>query len=140
AVVGQAEKGDVIKAQDEAIKELREMLEKYQHLSLVVQEHEKFMKKQAEEIERLRKLIKDPDVRKLEAENKQLRLQAEQFEAQLRTSQERTEKLVEHIQELTRALARKEAGVDPDRVVVRPNEPNPPAKAMEGKITKVDGN
>lgn len=99
-------------------------------------------KRQADEIALLNTIIKDREtsIVRLEADVKTFRGQAQNFESIARTKQSQNEGLLDQIRDLGRALAAKEAGVNPDRMVLlNPNEPNPPAVKIEGKIQKVDG-
>lgn len=76
----------------------------------------------------------------LQASVKVFRQQAQQFETQSRTRQIQNEHLLEQLREATLALSREKAGVTPDRMRVRnPNDPNPPAFKIDGKIEKVEG-
>lgn len=102
----------------------------------------KLAQRQADEIALLNTIIKDREttVVRLEADVKSFRGIAQNFESIARDKQIKNEGLLEQIRELTRSLAAKEAGVNPDRMVIlNPNEPNPPAVKIEGKIQKVEG-
>ena len=94
------------------------------------------------EVAVLRTTIKDREttIVDLEASVKTFRLQASNFEALARTRQTQNENLLEQLREVTLALNKKEAGVADYRLTsVKPNEPNPPAVKIEGKIQKVAG-
>lgn len=88
------------------------------------------------------KAIKDRErkVVELEADVKKLRIEAVQFEALARTTKIQNENLLAQLQEVTLALTREKAGVvSQDVMVIRnPNEPNPPAVQVNGKVEKVD--
>lgn len=96
----------------------------------------------ANEIAEQTKQIKEREVTivRLEADVKKLRIDAVQFEAQARTLKIQNENLLEQLREATVALAREKAGVvSADVMVIRnPNDPNPPAAKVNGKVEKVD--
>ncbi len=96
-----------------------------------------------DEITVLNSAIKDREstIVQLQASVKGFRQQAQNFESIARTRQIQNENLLEQLRDVTRALALKESGVSPERMVVRnPNDPNPPAFKIDGKIEKVEGN
>ena len=98
-------------------------------------------KRLADEIVDLNKTIKlrEGQIVKLETDVKTYRLSALNFEALANGRQIKNENLLEKIRDLTTTLARMEAGVNPNTSVIRnPNEPNPPAVMVNGKIEKVD--
>ncbi|MBI2805742.1 MAG: hypothetical protein HYX68_12250 [Planctomycetes bacterium] len=77
---------------------------------------------------------------KLEADIKTYRIVAQNFEAKYRDGLTRTENLLEQNQALSKRIALLESGVNPNTIVVRnPNDPNPPAVLVNGKVEKVDG-
>jgi len=95
-----------------------------------------------DEIALLNSAIKDREgtIVQLQTSVKTFRQQAQNFESIARTRQIQNEHLLEQLRDVTRALALKESGVSPERMVVRnPNDPNPPAFKIDGKIEKVEG-
>jgi hypothetical protein len=95
-----------------------------------------------DEIAVLNSAIKDREstIVQLQASVKVFRQQAQNFESIARTRQIQNENLLEQLRDVTRALALKDSGVSPERMVVRnPNDPNPPAFKIDGKIEKVEG-
>ena len=95
-----------------------------------------------DEIAVLNSAIKDREgtIVQLQTSVKTFRQQAQNFESIARTRQIQNENLLEQLRDVTRALALKESGVSPERMVVRnPNDPNPPAFKIDGKIEKVEG-
>ena len=95
-----------------------------------------------DEIALLNSAIKDREgtIVQLQTSVKTFRQQAQNFESIARTRQIQNENLLEQLRDVTRALALKESGVSPERMVVRnPNDPNPPAFKIDGKIEKVEG-
>ncbi len=111
-------------------------------LAQTVAQSKQLAKRQADEIALLNGIIKDreTEIVRLGVEVKSNRSIAQNFESIARDKQQKNEGLLEQIRELTRALAAKDAGVNPDRMVIlNPNEPNPPAVKIEGKIQKVEG-
>jgi hypothetical protein len=95
-----------------------------------------------DEIAVLNSAIKDREgtIVQLQTSVKTFRQQAQNFESIARTRQIQNENLLEQLRDVTRALALKESGVSPERMVVRnPNDPNPPAFKIDGKIEKIDG-
>jgi hypothetical protein len=95
-----------------------------------------------DEIAVLNSAIKDREgtIVQLQAGVKVFRQQAQNFESIARTRQIQNENLLEQLRDVTRALALKDSGVSPERMIIRnPNDPNPPAFKMNGKIEKVEG-
>jgi len=95
-----------------------------------------------DEIAVLNSAIKDREgtIVQLQTSVKTFRQQAQNFESIARTRQIQNENLLEQLRDVTRALALKESGVSSERMVVRnPNDPNPPAFKIDGKIEKIDG-
>ena len=94
-----------------------------------------------DEIVGLNKTIKDREgtIVKNEANIKTFQVSALNFESLAKARQIQNENLLEQLQEKTRLLAQKEAGVNPDAAIIRnPNEPNPPAVYVKGTVEKVD--
>ncbi len=109
---------------------------------LIVTETRTAKERLVQEIAEQAKTIKEREVNivRLEADVKKLRVEAVQFEALARTTKIQNENLLEQLREVTLALTREKAGVvSADVMVIRnPNEPNPPAVQVNGKIEKVD--
>ncbi len=100
------------------------------------------LKRSVEEINQLYTTIKDREklIAKHEADNKVLRAAAKHSESQLADARGRNENLLEQLRGITVAQAKDKAGVIQGAVkVINPNEPNPPAVAVNGKVEKVDG-
>ena len=98
-------------------------------------------KRQADEIKKLNETIGDREklVVNLEADSKVIRVQAQNFEALARARQLQNEGLLENVRELSQAVAKLEAGVNPNAMNVRdPNAPNPPAVTVNGRVEIVD--
>ncbi len=110
---------------------------------LTNQQSLKTTERMAQEIAHLNTTIKDREtaIIRIEADLKKLRSEAVQFEALARARQIRAESLLEQVQELTLALNRERTGaIDPNVMVIRnPNDPNPPAAQVNGKVEKVEG-
>jgi hypothetical protein len=109
---------------------------------LIVNETKDALKRKVEEIALLTANIKtrEESIVKLEQTNNKLRIDAVQYEAMFRAGKIQNENLLAQVQELTRALAQKDAGVaSADQMFIRnPNEPNPPSALVNGKIERVD--
>lgn len=94
------------------------------------------------EVDLLTKTIKDREalIVKLEADYKIIYIQAQTYEANFKAANGRAQSLLEKLREETLANARKEGGIKGDRGIIRnPNEPNPPAVEVNGKVKKVEG-
>jgi hypothetical protein len=98
-------------------------------------------KRLADEIALLKENIKareDLNV-KLDADAKGYRIQAVNFEQVAKTRQQQNELLLEQVRELTAALARGAAGLNPDKMIIsNANEPNPPPVKVNGRIEQVN--
>ena len=83
---------------------------------------------------------REASIIQLEASIKELRTTAVQFESLARTRQIQNENLLEQVRALSQDIARRDSGVvSADVMVIRnPNDPNPPAVDVNGKIEKVD--
>jgi hypothetical protein len=98
-------------------------------------------KRQADEIAVLNKTIGEREklIVNLEADNKVVRVQAQNFEGLARARQIQNENLLEQVREYTQHIARLESGVNPNTMVVRdPNAPNPPPVTVNGRVELVD--
>ena len=123
--------------------EIAELKNKLLDKDVTVRQAKELSQRQAFENAELNKYIKDREstIVQLQASVKVFRQQAQNFESIARTRQIQNENLLEQLRDVTRALALKESGASPDRMVVRnPNDPNPPAFKIDGKIEKVEGN
>jgi hypothetical protein len=96
-------------------------------------------KRQADEIALLNKTIeaRQSTIVLLEAEVKNYRGIAANFEQIARDGKLKNEVLLEQIRELTVAVTKKEGGVDGGTGMLKVNQPMRPAVEVEGKITKV---
>lgn len=100
------------------------------------------LKRTADEVALLQVTLKEREtlVVNLEADVTKARLRAQNFESLMRAHQLRNENLAEELRKTTLALTRLQTGANPDTIVLRnPNDPNPPAVKVEGKIEKVEG-
>ena len=110
------------------------------------QENDAIIKKLKEQVERQQKEIillektiaeREALIVELEADMKVVRVQAANFEGLARARQTQNEILLQLVRELTRKVALLESGGKP-KAVGKPNELNPPAVNVNGKIEKVD--
>ena len=109
---------------------------------LVVQDSLKTQQRLTDEIAGLNKTIKDREtlVNTLQTDITGFQIAARNFEALAKARQAQNLYLLDNVQDLTRKLARFETGANPDVINLRnPNDPNPPAVAVDGKIERVDG-
>ena len=100
------------------------------------------IKRSAFEIGDLNATVKEREstIVKLQADIKRYRTEAVQFEQVARARQLQNENLLDQLREATRQVALRDAGANVEAIRVRnPNEPNPPAVKVDGKIEKVDG-
>ncbi len=100
------------------------------------------LKRTTDEVTLLRDTLKEREVLvvNLEAEVNKARLRAQNFESIARAHQLRNENLTEELRKTTLELVRVQTGANPDSIVIRnPNDPNPPAVKVEGKIERVEG-
>jgi len=109
---------------------------------LLVEETKTAKQRLVDEISVLNKDIKSREITivRLEADVKKLRTEAVQFESLARTRQTQNETLLEQVRELTLAINREKSGIVSDdvKVIRNPNDPNPPAGQVNGRIEKVD--
>jgi len=137
------DKEDAAKAKElYYLAELKERDSKLDGLQQLLAQAKKLNQRNADEIALLNTIIKEREVEivRLSVDVKSYRAQAQNFESIARDKQARNENLLEQLREIGQRLAAKEAGVNPDRMVIlNPNEPNPPAVKIEGKIQKVEG-
>jgi hypothetical protein len=123
--------------------EIAELKNKLLDKDVTVRQAKELSQRQAFENAELNKYIKDREstIVQLQAKVKEFRQQAQNFESIARTRQIQNEGLLVQIGDLTRALALKDSGASPDRMIIRnPNDPNPPVFKIDGKIEKVEGN
>jgi hypothetical protein len=122
--------------------EIAEYKNKLTDKDLTVLAAKQLTQRQADEIVVLKTTIEDRQstIVQLEASVKVFRIQAQNFESLARTRQIQNEGLLEQLRESNIALTRLQLGVNPDLGRIRnPNEPNPPAVKIDGKIEKVEG-
>lgn len=109
---------------------------------LIVMATQEALKRKSDEIVLLNTNIKarEASIVRLETDNKNLRIVAVQYESMFRAVKIQNENLLAQNMELEQRIAKKEAGlVSTDVAVIRnPNEPNPPAVLVNGKIERVD--
>ena len=109
---------------------------------LIVKEAQGGQKRLKEEVDLLSANIKDREtsIVALQASIKELRTTAVQYQALAQTRQIQNENLLEQVRALSQDIARRESGaVTTDVMVIRnPNEPNPPAVQVNGKVEKVE--
>lgn len=107
---------------------------------LALQQSLKTQDRLTKEITHLNKSISDREtlIITLQADLKSMNNTARNYESIARARQIQNENLLEQLREMTQKLARIEAGVGPDVTAVRnPNDPNPPAVTVDGRIEKV---
>ena len=136
------EKAIVNAREDDHKLQVQNLNEKLVDAGLTVKETLKALEHHVFENDELKKTIKDRQalIVKLEDENKISRVKAGEFEQKYRTADARNGGLLDQLQAFTKANAMKEAGVNPDRVIIRnPTDANPPAVLVNGKVEKVEG-
>jgi hypothetical protein len=109
---------------------------------LVVKETLLTQKRLTDEVTKLNTTIKEREtmIVRLEADIKVFRIKAQNFESLATARQSQNETLLDQIRDLTNKLARIETGATPEGGTIKnPNEPNPPAVVVNGKIERVDG-
>ena len=121
--------------------EVADLNNKLLNKDLVTNEAAKTLQRQVDEITLLNKTIKDREVfiNTIQADIKSFQSSAQNFEALAKARQNQNTALLENIRELTRRIAELETGVNRDVINIRnPNEPNPPAVSVQGKIERLD--
>lgn len=96
-----------------------------------------------DEIAKLNAVIKEREtlIVQLEADSKVFRVNAQNYQQIANARQIQNENLLEQLRGVTLELARLRSGVTPDTMVIaNPNQPNPPAAKIDGKVEIVDGN
>ncbi|MSQ94761.1 MAG: hypothetical protein EXR98_09420 [Gemmataceae bacterium] len=100
------------------------------------------LKRTADEVTLLKGTLTEREllIINLEAGIAKSNLRAQNFEQIARAHQLRNENLTDELRAITLAYTRLKSGVNPDAMAIRnPNDPNPPAVKVEGKIEKVEG-
>lgn len=118
-----------------------ELNNKVKDSDISLQETVKAKERLIQEITFLNTSIKDREgsIIKLEGDVKKYRIEAVNYEQLAKARQTQNELLLEQVQDYSRKIARAEAGVNPDVMVIRdPNSPNPPTVQVNGKIELVD--
>ncbi|MBM3993399.1 MAG: hypothetical protein FJ303_04505 [Planctomycetes bacterium] len=101
-------------------------------------------KRLAGEVDILKVTIRDREgsIVGLEQKVREIRTAVATFEALARTRQIQNENLLQQVRDLTKEVARLEAGITSDRAptsVSNPNEARPPVLMLNGKIERVEG-
>jgi hypothetical protein len=107
----------------------------------IIQQLKATIERQQKELESLKKVVKEREVVivSLEAKLKETVNAALNHETQVKIRQAQNETLLEQVRELTKALARLEAGKQPGGVDAPATAPNPPPNKVEGKVEKIKG-
>ena len=123
------------RAQDDKDREIEK-------LKVQLAAQQKLADRQAQEIESLRKTIaeREKEIVQLGDKVKEAKVAAANFELIAKTRQLQNENLLELVRELTKRLMAKEAGKELPKDDRKPDEPNPPAAKLDGKVSKVSGN
>lgn len=128
--------------EDGYVAKLEQAKDKLIDSDLSLQQSLKAQKRLADEIAVLNATITDREkaIVKIEADVKKFRNDAVQYQAAANAKQIQNENLLEQNQRLNKEIAKLQSGVNPDVMVVRnPNDPNPPAVTVNGRLEKVEG-
>lgn len=111
--------------------------------SITVTQAQELAKRLTNEIDVLKITIRDREgaIVNLERKVQEIRVAATNFETMARTRQIQNENLLEQVRNLSKEVARLEAGIGSERAtsISNPNEARPPVLMLNGKIERVEG-
>jgi len=121
--------------------EVADLTNKLKGKDLVTQESLKTQARLVQEIDLLNKTIKQREVfiNTIQADIKVALNSARNFEAVARARQQQNESMQDNLREMELKLRKLETGASAEAINIRnPNEPNPPAAVVNGKVERVD--